>query len=403
MRSCYRSVPDHDWTYWLASSDADRVTLTAVRRARGGTSLLFVLTGLVSATWAARIPAVQDRLGLGASDLALVVVAAEGGAVAGLTAGAVLAGRAGSRACLRGGFAAYTLGLAVIAVAPTLAMLVPAVALWAAANSVVDVALNVQGVEIERRAGQPVMSRLHAGHSTGLIAGAGLAAGAAAVELPFPAHFALVAVAACVAGWAATAPLVSEPRGAAGPVLARPDRGVVLLGSIAFCAFAIEGTASSWSAVHLRTDHHAAAGLAAAAYGVFAAAILAGRLAGDRLLARHGRVRVVAAAGALGTVAVAVLILAPVASVALAGWLLLGAAVAPLAPALLGAAPQASRLPTPTAVAATSSIGYLGSFTVPPLVGLLAAGTSVSTALLLLAPPMLAAVALARPALRPAR
>jgi hypothetical protein len=109
---------------------------------------------------------------------------------------------------------------------------------------------------------------------------------------------------------------------------------------------------------------------------------------------------VVAAAGVLGTAAALILVFAPTASVALAGWLLLGVAVAPLAPALLGAAPQVSALPTATAVAATTSIGYLGSFVVPPLVGVLAAGATVGTGLLLLVPLAAAAVALARPALR---
>ena len=376
---------------------------TSLRRAHRGALLLFALTGLISASWAARIPAVQDRLGLGAAELALVVVAIEGGAIAGLAAGAALTGRAGSRACLRGGFTAYALGLAAIAVAPALGALVPAVALWAAANSVVDVALNVQGVELERRTGRSLMSRLHAGHSLGLIGGAVLAVGAAGLEVPLPAHLAVVAVAACLAGWAATGGLVGEPRGAAGPVLARPDRGVLLIGSVAFCAFGMDGAAANWSAVHLRTDHHAGAALAAAGYGIFAAAVFAGRLGGDRLLARHGRVRVVAGAGALAAVAVLVLVTAPAAPVALAGWLLVGVAVAPLAPALLSAAPHVSALPTATAVAGATSIGYLGSFAVPPLVGLIAAGTSVSAGLLLLAPLALATVALAGPALRRAR
>jgi hypothetical protein len=87
--------------------------------------------------------------------------------------------------------------------------------------------------------------------------------------------------------------------------------------------------------------------------------------------------------------------------VGLAGWFLLGLAVAPMAPALLGAAPAVSRLPAATAVAATTSIGYLGSFAVPPLVGLLASATSIGTALVLLVPLAAGAAILARSALRP--
>jgi hypothetical protein len=74
----------------------------------------------------------------------------------------------------------------------------------AAANSVVDVAMNAQGVELERRYGRPILSSMHAGHSAGLFAGglAGTAAAAAAVT-PL-AHFAATAVLGVIAGLTAT-------------------------------------------------------------------------------------------------------------------------------------------------------------------------------------------------------
>ena len=55
--------------------------------------------------------------------------------------------------------------------APTLGWLVAGLALWAAANGVIDVAMNSQGAELERRADRPLLSGLHAAHSFGLLAG----------------------------------------------------------------------------------------------------------------------------------------------------------------------------------------------------------------------------------------
>jgi hypothetical protein len=66
--------------------------------------------------------------------------------------------------------------------------------------------------------------------------------------------------------------------------------------------------------------------------------------------------------------------------------------VALVAPAVLGAAPEVSPLPAPVAIAAVTTVGYLGSFTGPPAIGALAELTSVSAALVL---PLLAAVAIA--------
>src|SRR4051812_17111149 len=123
---------------------------------------IFFATGFVSATWAARIPAVKDRLGLGEPGLALAVLAIEAGAIAGLPFGAALVSRAGSRRSLALAFAIFPGALLAAVLAPGLAALAACLAVWACANSVVDVALNVQGAELERRRGRPLLSGLHA-------------------------------------------------------------------------------------------------------------------------------------------------------------------------------------------------------------------------------------------------
>jgi hypothetical protein len=50
-------------------------------------------------------------------------------------------------------------------------------------------------------------------------------------------------------------------------------------------------------------------------------------------------------------------------------------------PAVIGAAPAVAGVPAPAAIAAVTTIAYLGSFTGPPLVGALAEAANLSTAL----------------------
>jgi hypothetical protein len=68
----------------------------------------------------------------------------------------------------------------------------------------------------------------------------------------------------------------------------------------------------------------------------------------------------------------------------LAGWALFGLGLAALAPTVLSAAPAASRGSPAGAIAAVTTVGYLGSFTGPPLVGALAEAGSLTAALGLL-------------------
>jgi hypothetical protein len=86
----------------------------------------------------------------------------------------------------------------------------------------------------------------------------------------------------------------------------------------------------------------------------------------------------VAAAGS------ALAIAAPASAPSLAGWALFGLGLAALAPTVLGAAPATGGGSPAAAIATVTTVGYLGSFTGPPLVGALAEAGSLSAALCLL-------------------
>jgi MFS family permease len=347
-----------------------------------------------------RIPAIQDRLGLSPGELALAILGVEAGAIAGLPLGAAITGRVGSRSALRLAFAVFPAALALVGRAPGLAALAAALALFAAANSVVDVAMNAQGVELERRLRRPVLSGLHAGHPLGLVAGGLAGTAAAAAGIGAGTHFTAAAVAGAAIGLAATAPLVREPAAQRGPARARPNRRLLALGAVAFCATLATSCAENWSAVAIRTVHDGGEALAAAAFTAYALALAAGRAVGDRLVARHGRLRVVRHGALLGGAGALLAVLSPGVPAAMAGWGLVGLGLAAATPAIIGAAPGLVAMPVPVAIATITSISYLGSFTGPPLVGGLAELVGLPGALGLMAVSCAAMAALAGPGLR---
>ena len=363
------------------------------------TAALFFLTGLVSATWAARIPAIKEELGLSTGALGIAILGLEAGAIAGLPAGGALVARRGTRRVLAAGFAGYPLGLAAVGVAPGLAALTGALAAMAFANSLVDVAMNVEGVALERRAGRPLLARLHAGHAVGVLAGGALGTAAAAAAVPVATHFALTAAAAAVVGVAAARRLPGTAPAGPPRRRARWERSLALLGTVAFCAFLLDGAATAWIAVQLR-EAGAGPALAAAGFTAFAAALALGRLVADRLTARHGRTSVVRGGAAVAAGGVTAALLAPSAALAVAGWAVLGAGLAPLAPAVIAAAPEQSRGTAPAAIAAVTTLGYAGSFTGPPAIGAIAGVTGLAAALGLLVAVAVMAGLLAGPALR---
>jgi MFS family permease len=363
--------------------------------ARAATTLAFFLTGAVFATWAARLPALTERLHLSPGGASVALAGVEAGALGGLVVAGRLVNALGSARSLRLGFVAYPTALVAVAVAPSLGWLVAAMAVMGVANSAIDVAMNVQGVELERRYARPLLSGLHSAHSFGVVAGGVGGTLCAARAVPLTAHFAAVAGIALVASQLSMGALLSEPRDGADPDAPggreprpgaaddarRARRRLVAIGLLASGAFFVEGAASDWSAIELRTVHGAGPGLAGAAFTTFSLALALSRLGADRLVARHGRARFTHAAALVAAIGAGTVVVSGSAGIALIGWAVVGAGVAGIAPTLLGAAPGASAVPASVAIATVSAIGYSGSFAGPPIIGALASLTSLPAAL----------------------
>ena len=178
-----------------------------------------------------------------------------------------------------------------MALAPNLAALVAALALFGAANGIMDVAMNAHGVAVETRLQQPIMSSLHGMFSLGGLLGAGAGARAAGLA---------AAGGACPdrrdgARWR-TAFLVMRHLlpgrvdvGDAGPHFVLPTRAALGFGALAFLVLMTEGAVLDWSAAWLRGDLGASPSMAATAFAAFSATMAAGRFGGDRLRRRFGR------------------------------------------------------------------------------------------------------------------
>lgn len=355
------------------------------RAARAAVSTVFFVTGAAFATWAARVPAVQDRLHLSDGALAVALLGLSGGAFLGLPLVGGLVARLGSRPVLCGGMAVYLSALAAVAFVPNLPLLTVVLAVLAGGNTAVDVAMNTQGVLVERGYGRPVLGGFHAMFSLGGVVGGAVGGGVASQGVGVGPHFAVAAgVLAVVVVAAVTALLPDAHTGTTdpGPVLALPGKGLWVPGFIAFCALMGEGVINDWGAVYLRDVADASAGTAGAGFAVFSAGMVIGRLSADRVRGRVGTTRflrgcaLVSAVGAVLPVAVAV------AGTGLVGYGLMGLGMAAVIPVVFGhAADVRAERPGP-AIAAVSAVGYVGFLAGPTVIGGLAEAVHLRAAML---------------------
>jgi MFS family permease len=378
-------------------------------RALWATATVFFLTGTVFGTWAGRIPAVKADLRLTDGELAVAFLALEGAAVVGLQLGGVLVSRFYSRAALIWALPLFGVGLLGLGLSVNLVMLSAALAVWAVANSVVDVAMNASGVAVQHHLNRSVMSRLHAMHPLGGIVGAGIGAAAAHAGVPVEVHFAAVGAVVAVLASVSTRALLdvaAERDTDAGAdrgthVRATPDwrsgwsRPLLIVGVMAFCLTFAEGAANNWSAVYL-SYLDASPSLAASVVAVFLALMAAGRLAGDRLIIRFGPSAVFGGGASVAGLGMAAGLVVSHPAAGFAGLALLGLGLSVTVPITISAAGRMPQLPTAVAVSRVATMGYLGSFVGPAVIGVLAEGVGLSWALALPVTLILATVPIRR-------
>jgi MFS family permease len=156
------------------------------------------------------------------------------------------------------------------------------------------------------------------------------------------------------------------------------------VGLPAFCASVAEGATADWSAVFLVTVRQATEAQAALGYAAFSVAMVAMRLAGDRVIRRLGAVSTARLSGALAAAGIAAVILGPSIEAVLAGFAVLGLGYAVVAPVTFSRAAADPQVPPGQAIASVATLNYGGMMVGPPLIGFIAEGTSLRGAFALL-------------------
>ncbi|MEP6817424.1 MAG: MFS transporter, partial [Marmoricola sp.] len=173
-------------------------TSPRVVSARNAVAISFLLNGFAFASWVSRIPETRDSLGLDNSGLGLLLLCLAGGSLLALPSSGALVARFGAAGVVRFGTLADALGLVAITLGVTAlgSVWVTGVGLfcYGVGTGVWDVAMNVEGADVERRLRRTIMPRFHAAFSLGTVLGAGVGALIELLEIGMSWHLSLVGV-----------------------------------------------------------------------------------------------------------------------------------------------------------------------------------------------------------------
>ncbi|MFD8377330.1 MFS transporter [Streptomyces sp. NPDC059679] len=372
---------------------------TPLRRARTAVSAIFFVHGAIFASWAARVPAVQDELTLSAGVLGLVLAGPGLGALAGSQAGGLLVRRLGSRTVSALAPVVLCLPLGLVPTAHSAWSLMAVLLLLGAADGCTSVAMNAQAVSVQQQYGRAVLNSMHAIRSIGAVAGGLAGVATASLSMPLTAQFVSMAVLLAVVSAVAACGLQPDVEhatrtppsdqataadGSAEPAGQGPKGRltVPLLALMTFLAALVEDAPASWSGVYLR-QVGADAAMAAAGYAAFSAGSVVTRLFNDWLVDRLGWVRLIRIGTLCCAAALTVALLLGQPGVTLAALVVAGAGISAVFP---GAFTAAGALPDSARVMGhVGFAGNLGWLLVSPIIGGLSTLVGLPTALGLLA------------------
>ncbi|CAI9403494.1 MFS transporter [Aestuariimicrobium sp. T2.26MG-19.2B] len=347
----------------------------------------FALGGVASAAFGARLPSIQADLGVSKGTLGTMLIGTTVGALAGLASSAWIHRTFGARTGIRTSLFIVAAGVALIGLGAgalhSPVMVILALALTGYGIGSLDVMINVEGSMVERQFRKTLMPLMHAAWSAGVIVGAGIGAGSAALGLPveyqLPLQGALVAAGGWVLSWGVPsheapetpAEKVTWGERARGILASVKDVRLVLIGLVMLGSELGEGSANNWLTLAVRTEHLQPEAIAGLFLVLFAASETLARALGGPVVDRIGRARAVRVTSVLGLAGIALFILTDHWLLVAVGVLLWAFGVSMGFP--LGMSAAADSGPNPAArVSFVAVIGYAANLTGPPAIGNLA-------------------------------
>ncbi|WP_067705621.1 MFS transporter [Erwinia sp. ErVv1] len=364
---------------------------------RQATRTVFFIAGMGMAAWAPLVPYAKDRAQLTDGSLGTLLLFLGLGSLIAMPLTGMLVGRFGCRSIIALGSAFILLALPLLATLDTPLLLSLSLMIFGAAIGLVDVAMNIQAVEVEKASGRAMMSGFHGFFSVGGIVGAGSVSAALALGLSPVQAVALIAVVLIALFALCQRHLLSQRLHQQGaPLFVLPQGWVLFLGILCFILFLTEGSILDWGALfltQLRGLPHSHAGLG---YALFSVAMTLGRLTGDRIVRLCGRTATLCCGTLCAAGGLLLAVFIPSATMTLVGFVLVGLGASNAVPIMFSAAGNQRVMPVNLAISSMTTIGYAGILAGPALIGFISQGYGLAAAFSVIAVLLLIVAASAR-------
>jgi len=352
----------------------DMVTTPGKLKLRIACGVFFFISGFGYSSWASRIPSIQQQLHLNEGQLGAVLFALPIGLMLTIPITSKMLKHFSSRSIMLVGAIAFNVLLCVPGFTAYVWQLVVLLFFFGSARNIFNLSVNAQAVSIQSFYDKSIMVTFHGIWSLAGFAGAAL--GYLMVSFNVAPSYHLLLVGACmiiITMIFYSHAYYEKPVAKSGKsVFSLPDKHLVKFSLICFASMACENTMYDWSGIYFQKVLHASKPAATAAFVVYMVAMTIGRFTGDRLVASAGIKRVLSISGILILTGLLFSVLLPYSYTVYFGYALVGMGVSCVVPLVFSMAGKSQNMNTGQALAAISTVGYLGFLIIPPAVGFIA-------------------------------
>ena len=359
--------------------------LTSKKALRIAVGAMFFMAGLSFSSWASRIATVQQTMGLSDAALGAVLFSLPVGLMCSLPFSGWIITKIGSRKLLISALLVYATALVSLGLAQNTFQLIICLVCFGFSSNAVNISVNTQAVATEELYKRPIMASFHGLWSLAGFAGAGIGTFMIANNISPLYHFLLMLVVIFTGVIIAARYLKDDKVTDPGPVFVMPDHSLIKLGIIAFCSMICEGAMFDWSVIYFKKVVLAPTAFVGVGFTAFMLTMAAGRFRADWFAHRYGLKRTLQVSGSLTATGLLIAVAFPYVYTAIAGFLLVGVGVSSVVPMVFSAAGKSKTMQPGVALAAVSTIGFLGFLVGPPIIGFIAGMATLRVSFILIA------------------
>ena len=368
-------------------------------RARIAITTAFVINGGTIGALYARIPDIKEQLSISNSALGIALLCLPLGLLIGLSFSGKQSAKHGSAPITF--YSTYALGVALLIVGPVVNYysLCLTLILFGACLATQDVAMNSHAIVLEHEANRRYMSTFHAMFSLGALGGGVLGGFFAQQKTSIMWQSAFIAMLIFLANFLVRnmfLPAALDIHPVEGKKKIKRPKIFIIVGLLGTCAAIGEGSAGDWGAILARDTFDATPFVSTLPYICFSAAMVIGRLFGDRLATKYGPINLIVGGGLIAGVGLGSgLIVGGITGVIFA-WFTTGIGLSIVVPMLFTQAGEIAKtrfegqFAPSEGVAIVSGIAYFGFLVGPPTLGFL--GDAIGLRWAMLVPAVLALI-----------